>query len=230
MDFIEHVLRPGGLISTPRFRYDQLVSFETYGDANIGIGKITGLVVATAGGYAHLTDRSVDLGEATWGYVVLDVAGTEWYRNGWELVALAAPGNWSKTEEELLVDAEMKVIDGMTPTGPGKFAWAVDEVAHTATMEGWHTDDDHEGDDGYFGNIWLVTSGDGFTDSSLRYEGQTELSAADIEFLGRARGFVAIERTDGFFPVEWFTDGDAARARFDILKGHYTLPDDWDGE
>ncbi len=114
--------------------------------------------------------------------------------------------------------------------GPGKFSWAVDERAYVATMEGWHDDEHHEGDDGYFGNIWFVWVDDaeGFRHESLEYGGQTPLSESDVAFLRRMRAFVAIEHTNGFFTVEWFEDRDKGEARFDELKPHYTLPEDWD--
>jgi hypothetical protein len=219
-----------GKLTAPQFRYDQLVCYETYG-STVPIGRVVGLSVAMVNAYHPLTTpiplHTLDV----WGYEIEGMDGQRWNRTAWEMVALAAPGNFNQTGAEMSIsnsDDTVKTSDlYLTHNGPGKFPLAVDEIAHAATMEGW--DSEHEGTDDYAGNIWLVYEVD-FTSPDLRYGVQTVLGEGDETFLSRASACVCIEYPSGRFDVEWFVDSDAAKRSYDSQVGGFTLPDDIDGE
>lgn len=128
------------------------------------------------------------------------------------------------------MSAQFDVSDAnLTVNGPGKFRLAVDEIAHAATMEGWHDDTDHEGHDQFNGNVWLICTSY-FDSPDLVWEGQTPLSASDHAFLRRQRAVVVVEYPSGATDVTWFEDAHAGREYYGEVAPGFALPEDWDGE
>jgi hypothetical protein len=109
--------------------------------------------------------------------------------------------------------------------GLGKFQKNLDQLAYACIMDGTH--DDTEGSDQYNGVLDLVTLY-GAKNPTPGEIAQYDLTSADLAFLSAQTACVVETHPSGAVYVAWFTDGNAAQARFAAIRADYATPEEWD--
>ena len=106
----------------------------------------------------------------------------------------------------------------------GKFQKNVDQLAWAASLD---MPEEEEGTTEYNGHIALVTLY-GAKYPTANEVAQYEMTSEDVAFLAAQDSAIVETHPSGAVYVEWFTDGNAAQARFNAIRSDYATPEDWE--